>query len=79
MLVSQYMCSKIRKVGSQSILGKFKGAESMITSRIALDDVVEQGFDQLVQFKDKHSKIIATPKPELLPRKRRNTGATNGT
>ena len=53
--------------------GKFKGAESMITARIALDDVVEQGFEALVNHKDLHSKIIATPRPDLLPRKRRQT------
>ena len=61
-----------------TILGKYKGAESMITARIALDDVVDQGFEALVKHKDEHSKIIATPKAELLPRKRRNTGMTNG-
>ena len=54
-------------------VGKFKGAESMITARIALDDVVEQGFEALVNHKDLHSKIIATPRPDLLPRKRRQT------
>jgi hypothetical protein len=50
----------------------------MITARIALDDVVEQGFEALVKHKDQHSKIIATPRSELLPRKRRNTGQANG-
>ena len=39
----------------------------MITARIALDDVVEQGFEQLVKSKDHHVKIIATPKRELIP------------
>ncbi|KAK5162757.1 uncharacterized protein LTR77_011188 [Saxophila tyrrhenica] len=60
------------------VAGKFAGAESMITARIGLEDVVEQGFEALVKHKDQHSKIIATPKAELLPRKRRNTGKTNG-
>ena len=50
----------------------------MITARIALEDLVEQGFEQLVKNKDHHSKIIATPKAELLPRKRRRTNETNG-
>ena len=54
-------------------VGKFKGAESMITARIALDDVVEKGFEALVKHKDLHSKIIATPRADLLPRKRRQT------
>jgi hypothetical protein len=50
----------------------------MITARIALEDVVEQGFEALVKHKDQHSKIIATPRADMLPRKRRNTGGTNG-
>lgn len=50
----------------------------MITARIALDDIVEKGFEPLVKHKDLHSKIIVTPKPDLLPRKWRNTGETNG-
>jgi threonine dehydrogenase-like Zn-dependent dehydrogenase len=41
--------------------GKFKGVESMITSRISLHDVVKQGFDELVHCKDKHIKIMVTP------------------
>ena len=59
--------------------GKFKGAEAMITARVALEDLVEQGFEQLVKNKDHHSKIIATPKAELLPRKQRRTNEMNGT
>jgi (R,R)-butanediol dehydrogenase/meso-butanediol dehydrogenase/diacetyl reductase len=45
----------------------------MITARVSLDDVVEQGFEALVKHKDLHSKIIATPRADLLPRKRRQT------
>ncbi|KAK3717382.1 hypothetical protein LTR37_005771 [Vermiconidia calcicola] len=52
------------------VAGKFKGVESMITARIALEDVVELGFEALVKHKDEHSKIIATPRADLLPRKR---------
>lgn len=48
------------------VQGKFKGAESMITARIGLDDLVEKGFEELVQNKEKHSKIIVTPSKELL-------------
>ena len=50
----------------------------MITARIALEDLVEEGFEQLVKHKDLHSKIIATPRADLLPRKRRNTNRANG-
>lgn len=34
----------------------------MITSRIHLEDVVEKGFKELITNKDKHVKILVTPK-----------------
>lgn len=40
----------------------------MITARVPLDDLVEKGFEALVKHKDQHSKIIATPRTELLAR-----------
>lgn len=46
--------------------GKFKGAEEMITARICLDELVEKGFEELVKHRERHSKIIVTPKKELL-------------
>ena len=48
------------------VAGKFKGSEKMITSRIGLEDLKNGGFDQLVTNRDLHSKIVATPKQELL-------------
>ncbi|KAK1823866.1 hypothetical protein LTR12_001608 [Friedmanniomyces endolithicus] len=48
------------------IAGKYKGAEKMVTSRIAIEDIQEKGFEQLVKNKDEHIKILATPKRELL-------------
>ncbi|KAK5701764.1 hypothetical protein LTR97_004582 [Elasticomyces elasticus] len=48
------------------VAGKYKGAEKMVTSRIAIEDIKEKGFEQLVKNKDKHVKILATPKKELL-------------
>ncbi|KAK0254980.1 hypothetical protein LTR91_011596 [Friedmanniomyces endolithicus] len=48
------------------IAGKYKGAEKMVTSRIAIEDIKEKGFEQLVKNKDAHIKILATPKRELL-------------
>ena len=38
----------------------------MITARIALDDLVGKGFDELINKKDEHVKIVATPRAELL-------------
>lgn len=48
------------------VVGKFKGAEQMVTARIALEDVKEMGFEQLVRHKDEHVKILATPRRDLL-------------
>jgi threonine dehydrogenase-like Zn-dependent dehydrogenase len=45
---------------------EFDGIEKMVTSRIALEDIVEHGFEALVKEKEKHIKILVTPKKELL-------------
>jgi len=34
----------------------------MVTSRIHIDDIVKQGFDELVQHKDDHIKIMICSK-----------------
>lgn len=46
--------------------GKYIGAESMITARIGLEDLVAKGFEELVERRERHSKIIVTPRRELL-------------
>jgi hypothetical protein len=48
------------------IPGKFLGVPEMVTSRIKLEDVAQQGFEELVNNKDYHIKILVTPKSELL-------------
>lgn len=45
---------------------EFDGIEKMVTSRIALEDIVEHGFEALVHEKEKHIKILVTPRKELL-------------
>lgn len=52
------------------VAGKFQGAESMLTARIGLDDLVEKGFEELVKHRERHSKIIVTPRRELLEQAR---------
>jgi threonine dehydrogenase-like Zn-dependent dehydrogenase len=47
---------------AEFVKGSFKGVEKMVTSRIALDDIVEKGFENLVERKDEHIKILVTPK-----------------
>ena len=46
--------------------GTFKGYEKMVTDRIALEDVVTKGFEELVNHKDDHIKILVTPKHGIL-------------
>ena len=46
--------------------GKFKGYEKMVTDRILLEDVVKKGFEQLVDHKDDHIKIMVTPRRDAL-------------
>ncbi|KAL3459250.1 chaperonin 10-like protein [Aspergillus heterothallicus] len=41
--------------------GRFHGIEKMITRRIALEDIVEKGFEELVK-PNEHIKILACPK-----------------
>lgn len=38
----------------------------MVTGRISVEDIVEKGFNELVNNKDKHIKIMVTPKKSLL-------------
>lgn len=47
-------------------LGKFKGAEKMITSRIYIDDISKKGLEELVTNKDEHIKILVTTSREKL-------------
>ena len=34
----------------------------MVTSRISVEDVVAKGFEELINNKDEHIKILVTPK-----------------
>jgi hypothetical protein len=54
------------------VAGRYPGVEEMVTSRIQLEDVATQGFEELIQNKDKHIKILVTPKPELLRKEESN-------
>ena len=38
----------------------------MVTARIGLDEVVHGGFEQLILEKDRHIKILVTPRLDLL-------------
>lgn len=52
-----------------SLTGKFGSVSKMVTSRIALEDVVHKGFEELVLNKDDHIKILVTPRHDNLGHK----------
>lgn len=55
-----------REVVEDFIAGKFSGAEALITRRLPVEDLAEQGLEELVRNKDEHVKIVATWKKNLL-------------
>jgi len=46
--------------------GKLVGYEKMVTSRISVEDIVGKGFEELVNNKDQHIKIMVTPRRDAL-------------
>lgn len=42
--------------------GEYKGIEKMITSCIALEEIVDKGLEELVSRREQHIKILVTPK-----------------
>lgn len=46
--------------------GRIAGYEKMVTGRISVEDIVAKGFEELVNNKDKHIKIMVTPRKDLL-------------
>ncbi|OAP65067.1 chlorophyll synthesis pathway protein BchC [Fonsecaea erecta] len=61
-----YTEEDFKQTVDEFVAGKFKGFEKLVTARIALDDVVAKGFEELVNNKDDHVKIMVTPRKELL-------------
>ena len=49
-------------IADSSVPGKYDGYEGMVTSRISVEDVVAKGFEELINNKDEHIKILVTPK-----------------
>lgn len=43
-------------------VGKLKGYKKMFTSRIVVDDIVQDGFEELVNNKQKHVKVLVSPR-----------------
>lgn len=42
--------------------GKIEGYEKLVTGRITMNDIVEEGFNELINNKDKHIKILVNPR-----------------
>lgn len=51
-----------REILAMVAAGKFIGYEKLVTSRVALEHIVDQGFEELVRHKDKHVKILVSNK-----------------
>lgn len=45
-----------------TVAGKLQNYEQMVTSRIPLEDTVHGGFEELVNNRDSHVKILISPK-----------------
>ncbi|KAJ4358819.1 hypothetical protein N0V95_002741 [Ascochyta clinopodiicola] len=56
-----YNEQEFKDVVEAFVAGRFQGIESMVTSKIHIDDTVEKGFEELVTNKDQHVKILVTP------------------
>lgn len=45
--------------------GRIAGYEKMVTARISVEDIVAKGFEELVNNRDNHIKIMVTPRQDL--------------
>ena len=61
----QYRCVNKSNTLINGLPGKFPGYETMVTDRISIEDVVSKGFEELVNNKDDHIKILVSPRPLL--------------
>lgn len=61
----QVCCSITITALADSVSGAFSGIEKFVTSRISLEDVVENGLKELIDNKDDHVKILVTPKKNV--------------
>ncbi|EME85267.1 uncharacterized protein MYCFIDRAFT_193622 [Pseudocercospora fijiensis CIRAD86] len=52
----------LEEVMEMIVKGELKGYEKMITGRIALEEIVEKGFRELIENKDEHVKILVRPR-----------------
>ena len=51
----------MEEVMQMMVEGKLRGYEKLVTGRIALSDIVKKGFEELVNNKDQHIKILVNP------------------
>lgn len=55
------MCS-LGYSADDELQDRLPGYKQMVTSRIALEDIVVHGFEELINRKDDHIKILISPK-----------------
>jgi hypothetical protein len=56
------VCALQEMALTMGLLDRLPGYKQMVTSRIALEDLVVHGFDELINRKDDHIKILISPK-----------------
>ncbi|KAJ4392613.1 hypothetical protein N0V91_011345 [Didymella pomorum] len=56
-----YTDDEFKGVVDAFVAGRFKNLETMVTSKIHIDDIVSKGFDELVKNRDQHVKILVGP------------------
>jgi hypothetical protein len=52
------------RIIADRVVESLPGYEQMVTSRISLEDLVKLGFEELINNKDDHIKILISPKLE---------------
>lgn len=64
--VSIFSTDEFQEVMEWMQSGRIAGYEKMVTSRISVEDIVAKGFEELVNNKDEHIKILVTPRKDLV-------------
>ncbi|KAF3031487.1 hypothetical protein E8E12_000429 [Didymella heteroderae] len=59
-----YTDEEFKDVVDAFAAGRFNNLETMVTSKIYIDDIVTKGFDELVAKRDQHVKILVSPHVE---------------
>lgn len=64
--VSIFSTEDFREVMHWMKSGRISGYEKMVTGRISVEHIVAKGFEELINNKDQHIKIMVTPRRDLM-------------